>query len=180
MFKKEKETSINPNETDTIIGESSRIEGNIITKASLRIEGQVEGDIETEGDVTIGKQGEAWSHIKARNVLNAGTIRGSVNTKGELTITESGKLYGDIHVASLSIANGGQFHGTSVMDEVDAATDQMKTNSANAENTSDARAEDRNDQTGKRGRPHLHKVEGKNADENKKKSANDQKKAAAR
>lgn len=170
MFKKEKETDINPDTTDTIIGESSRIEGNVYTKASLRIEGQIEGDIETEGDVTIGKQGEAVSNIQARNVLNAGIIRGSVQTKGELTITESGKLIGDIQVASLSIANGGQFHGTSTMDK--AGSDSHLTGKGQtAAGPSGKSTEDSEKTADHQGRPHLHKVEGKGADEKGKKAA---------
>ena len=170
MFKKEKETDINPDTTDTIIGESSRIEGNVYTKASLRIEGQIEGDIETEGDVTIGKQGEAVSNIQARNVLNAGIIRGSVQTKGELTITESGKLIGDIQVASLSIANGGQFHGTSTMDQAGSDSRLAGHNKAISGSSSED-SENPEKSSDNPGRPHLHKVEGKGAVEKGKKAA---------
>lgn len=176
MFKKDsKESNVNPDTTDTIIGESSRIEGNIITKASLRIEGQVEGDIETEGDVTIGKQGEALSNIIARNVLNAGTIRGSVQTKGELTITETGKLYGDILVTALTIAGGGQFQGTSAMKETDEAAAKLEASGKGP--VQEAGAEEHSN----RSISHLHKVEGKNADEPGKKAGNElSKKAAAK
>ncbi len=172
MFKKEKEANINPDATDTVIGESSRIEGNITTKASLRIEGQVVGDIETEGDVTIGKKGAANSRITARNVLNAGTIRGSVTTKGELTITETGKMYGDIHVASLNIVSGGQFHGTSEMSSIeDRLADAAKTDDTGVKPANKAEEE-------KHERPHLHKVEGRKNDKHGKKAAFEQKKAA--
>ncbi|WP_244865108.1 bactofilin family protein [Xylanibacillus composti] len=111
-----KKNNANPNETDTIIGEGSKIEGKITSKAGLRLDGQVDGDITCAGDVTVGPKGTANSQIRARNVFNAGTIHGGVITDGLLSITESGKLYGNIRAGALSIAQGGLFQGESQME----------------------------------------------------------------
>jgi cytoskeletal protein CcmA (bactofilin family) len=123
MFKKKKRT-INPNATDTLIGEGTIVEGKITSRASLRVEGKVKGDIECSGDVTIGETGTLHSSVSARNVINAGSIYGSVTTKGILTITPTGKVYGDIQMNSLQIAQGGLFQGTSKM-EVKAAVEKI-------------------------------------------------------
>jgi cytoskeletal protein CcmA (bactofilin family) len=113
MIRKSKE--LNPNSTDTLVGLGSTVEGNITSKASLRIEGQLLGDIFCEGDVTIGEKAKLLSNISARNVYNAGQIEGSIQTRGVLTITPTGKVAGDINVKSLSIAEGGIFQGSSKM-----------------------------------------------------------------
>lgn len=113
--------SMNPNTTDTLIGEGTVVEGSITSAASLRIEGHVLGDIHCSGDVTVGQKGLVHSDINARNILNGGTIQGSVSTKGKLTITDTGKVQGSISVASLTIAEGGLFHGTSRMEPKAAA-----------------------------------------------------------
>jgi cytoskeletal protein CcmA (bactofilin family) len=101
--------------TDTLIGDKSRVEGKIISQASLRIEGQVTGDIECAGDITIGAAGIAYSNISAQNVYNAGTIHGSVTTKEKLTIANTGKVFGSIAVGTLNITEGGIFQGISKM-----------------------------------------------------------------
>lgn len=121
MFGKHK-SRINPNTTDTLIGEGSTFEGRIRSEASLRVEGHVNGDIECEGDVTIGENGEARSNITARNVTIAGKVYGNVTTKGLLTITATGQLYGNTMSQSLVIAEGGVFQGQSKMnsDKVNA------------------------------------------------------------
>ncbi len=106
----------NPNDTDTIIGEGSKVEGKVTSKAGLRLDGQIDGDITCAGDVTIGPKGSANSQIRARNVYNAGTIHGGVITDGLLSISESGKLYGNIRAGALSIAQGGLFQGESHME----------------------------------------------------------------
>lgn len=101
--------------TDTLIGKDSKVEGKIICQTSLRIEGQVEGDVVCEGDVVLGKNAIARSTITARNVVNSGTIHGAIHSEGTLMIADTGQMYGDIKVASLTIASGGIFEGMSMM-----------------------------------------------------------------
>ncbi len=116
MFGKKK-SKINPNTTDTLIGEGSTFEGRIRSEASLRIEGTIVGDIECVGDVTIGEHGHAKSNIIARNVTIAGMVHGNVSTKGLLTITATGQLFGNTLSHSLIIAEGGMFQGQSKMQQ---------------------------------------------------------------
>lgn len=106
---------MNPNSTDTLIGEGSVFEGRIQSEASLRVEGLVTGDIDCKGDVTVGEGGHARSNISARHVTIAGTVTGNITTKGVLTITSTGKLHGNVTAHSLIIAEGGVFEGQSRM-----------------------------------------------------------------
>lgn len=115
MFKRKK-TAIDPNLTDTLIGEGSEFKGNIKSEASIRIEGKINGDIECKGDVTVGDQGNATSSIAARNVVIAGVVRGNITTEEKLTITATGKLYGNTTCKTLSIEDGGLFMGNSKME----------------------------------------------------------------
>jgi cytoskeletal protein CcmA (bactofilin family) len=120
MFKNKK-SKIDPNMTDTLIGEGSLFEGKIRSEAGIRVEGQIIGDIDSAGDVTIGENGVARSHIKARNVVLAGQVVGNVSALGKLTIKASGKLHGNLSAAELSIESGGMFQGLSKMDFKEAA-----------------------------------------------------------
>ncbi|MEX2459865.1 MAG: polymer-forming cytoskeletal protein [Paenibacillaceae bacterium] len=119
MFKIKKKR-MNPNITDTLVGEGSQFEGRIKSEASLRIEGMVTGDMECTGDVTVGEHGVVKSNITARNIVIAGSVHGNIMTKGTLKITSTGKLHGNTTAASLMIDEGGIFQGTSKM-EVKAA-----------------------------------------------------------
>jgi cytoskeletal protein CcmA (bactofilin family) len=116
MFGKKK-TKINPNTTDTLIGEGSTFEGRIRSEASLRVEGNIIGDIECVGDVTVGENGQAKSNIIARNVTIAGMVQGNISTRGLLTITSTGQLLGNTISHSLIIAEGGVFQGQSKMQQ---------------------------------------------------------------
>jgi cytoskeletal protein CcmA (bactofilin family) len=118
MFKAKR---IDVSATDTLIGEGSIFEGKIKSEASLRVEGQMVGDIECGGDVTIGEGGKATSNITARNVVIAGVVHGNVATSGTLTLTNTGKLFGNTAAHSLTIVEGAVFQGTSQMEGKGAA-----------------------------------------------------------
>ncbi len=115
MFKKKKDF-MNPNTTDTLIGEGTTFEGRIKSEASIRIEGGITGDIECAGDVIIGEHGVVKSNISARDVVLAGSVQGNIITKGKLTITSTGSLQGNISAASFIIEEGGLFQGNSKME----------------------------------------------------------------
>ncbi|MFS1511283.1 bactofilin family protein [Chengkuizengella sp. SCS-71B] len=114
MFRSTKVNNIDPNKTDTLIGEGSVLDGNIKSEASIRIDGKIVGDIHCEGDVIIGESGIAISNITARNITVVGKIEGNVETK-KLQISSTGKLYGNISTSVLAIEDGGEFEGTSKM-----------------------------------------------------------------
>lgn len=111
-----KKNVIHPNQLDTLVGEGTKIDGNIISKASLRIEGHVNGDIKTTGDLTIGASAVLHSNINARQVINAGMIHGSITCQESLKITASGQVFGTIQTKALEVADGGVFQGTSKME----------------------------------------------------------------
>jgi cytoskeletal protein CcmA (bactofilin family) len=115
MFKKTKNL-MNPNTTDTLIGEGTSFEGRIKSEASIRIEGGITGDIDCAGDVIIGEHGVVKSNISARDVVLAGSVQGNITTKGKLTITSTGSLHGNISAASFIIEEGGVFQGSSKME----------------------------------------------------------------
>lgn len=114
MFKNKK-NKIDPNMTDTLIGEGSHFEGKIKSEAGIRIEGHITGDIECTGDVTVGENGVARSHIRARHIILAGHVTGNVTASGKLTIKATGQLHGNLTAQELSIEPGGVFQGSSNM-----------------------------------------------------------------
>lgn len=130
MFKK-KAKSIDPNSTDTLLGEGTQFEGNLNSEASIRVEGAIVGDIECKGDVTIGDNGSAQSTITARNVIIAGKVKGNINAAEKLTITSTGQLHGNATSKKLIIDDGGIFMGNSQMLSSTASSSSSASNTGN-------------------------------------------------
>lgn len=112
MFKKKK-TDLN--QTDTLIGEETAMEGELRSQTSIRIEGKFTGNITCEGDCIIGENGHAESNVRARNISIAGEVRGHMKAQETLTILSTGVLIGDCQAAKLIIEEGGLFNGKSSM-----------------------------------------------------------------
>ncbi len=98
---------------ETILGKGTKIEGNISTNGSLRVEGQVEGEIKTDGDLFVGESGTIKNKIEARNVIIAGEVESNVIAQKKLEILPSGILRGDIKTNVLKIEEGAKFVGSS-------------------------------------------------------------------
>ncbi|THF79868.1 bactofilin family protein [Cohnella fermenti] len=111
-----RKSKVDPGKTDTLIGEGTVFNGKITSQASIRLEGEVRGDIECEGDVIIGERGSAHSDIVARNVILAGKVTGNVSAKGKLVLKTTGFLLGDLQAQELEVEPGGVFQGTSRME----------------------------------------------------------------
>ncbi len=112
--------------TDTLIGQGSEVTGKLNCEANLRIEGTFNGEIESQGDVTVGEYAVARSTIQAREVIIAGKVYGDIAATGKLTITATGQMYGDVTASSLIIMEGGALSGTSTMNLSDPVTEKSK------------------------------------------------------
>ena len=111
MFKK---TPIEtpPDKVNTVIGKDTCFKGSIKAKGLIRIDGEMEGEIETQGDVVIGEGGKVNLELKARHVAIAGRFEGSLEAEGKLEIKNSGIVIGSVKTYGLLIDDGAVFSGS--------------------------------------------------------------------
>lgn len=100
---------------DSLIGEDIKLIGKIEGSGNLRIDGTIEGDINYNGDITLGESGKVEGNILCENLIVAGNIEGDLNIKESLTLLPTGVLYGDIKVKSLVIHEKARFEGSCEM-----------------------------------------------------------------
>jgi cytoskeletal protein CcmA (bactofilin family) len=114
MFGK-KEVFTTSEKVDTIIGRDTKFKGSLQASGTLRIDGYLEGDIVTQGDIFVGEGGVVKATVKARNCTIAGEVHGDICTEQKLEIAPSGKIYGNIQTANLVIGEGAIFRGACEM-----------------------------------------------------------------
>jgi cytoskeletal protein CcmA (bactofilin family) len=100
----------------TVVGKGARIEGNLISAGSLRIDGQVKGKITAEGDVTLSPQSEVDADIKAANVTVGGAFKGNIVAGNKAELARGGRVDGNVTSKVLVVAEGASFTGQSIMD----------------------------------------------------------------
>jgi cytoskeletal protein CcmA (bactofilin family) len=109
-------TMAEQNDEVTIVGAGARLEGNVVSAGSLRIDGQVKGQINAEGDVELSPQSQVEADIRAQNVSVAGSFKGNVIVKAKAHLARGGRIEGNITSKTLVVEEGGVFHGKSIMD----------------------------------------------------------------
>lgn len=99
----------------TVIGAGARLEGNLISAGSLKIEGNVKGQITAEGDVIVAPEAQVDADIRANNITIAGRYKGDVTAAGNLELATTARVEGNISCGSLIVNRGALFSGQSMM-----------------------------------------------------------------
>ena len=98
-----------------VIESSTKIVGDIISKADFRIDGSVEGNITTTGKVVVGESGKITGKLSCSNADVSGSISGHILISETLSLMSESYIQGDITTAKLSVEEGAQVDATIVM-----------------------------------------------------------------
>lgn len=98
-----------------MIGPGTKIVGNIETNGDIRIDGNIEGNIDSKGKVVIGNNGFVKGEISCNNAEVSGTLNGKMSVLELLSLKATSKVNGDIKSGKLSIEPGALFSGTCAM-----------------------------------------------------------------
>ncbi len=121
MFKG-KNTRIPYEGIETIISAKVYFKGDFKSDGSVRVDGELEGQVEIKGDLVIGDKGRIKGDVLATNILVAGAIEGSVLARGRLEITPVGSIKGGVQCKSFIVEEGGVFQGNCKMQLAEADT----------------------------------------------------------
>ena len=98
-----------------VIESSTKIVGDIVSKADFRIDGVVEGNITTSGKVVVGASGKISGKLNCSNADVSGSISGHIQISETLSLMSESYIQGDITTAKLSVEEGAQVDATIVM-----------------------------------------------------------------
>jgi cytoskeletal protein CcmA (bactofilin family) len=87
------------------------IVGNIGSKGNIRVEGTVEGSLDSKKRIIIGESAEVNGDVKAGDVEISGKINGDIYCSESLFLKKTALINGDIYTKKLIIENGAEFNG---------------------------------------------------------------------
>lgn len=99
---------------ETVLGANCVLEGKLVSKANVRLDGTFSGTLEIEGNVLVGETAKITADIHARNVSIAGAVHGNVSGK-KVQLLRTGRIWGDIHAAALTTEEGAFIDGKITM-----------------------------------------------------------------
>ena len=126
MFKKKNLTLGKSNESfESIIGESLRIDGNLIISQCIRIDGVVNGNIfqeeGMEATIAVAKGAKVTGDVRAQHVIISGEVNGNIFSANRVELLNTARVQGDIRYGSIGLEVGAKITGK--LDEINQLDD---------------------------------------------------------
>lgn len=118
--KKNRKKILEPGSTQNRINEGTVLRGDISSEGYFRIDGHIEGSIQTPSKVVIGKTGIITGSLRCENADIEGKIEGTIEVSETLTLRGSARIEGDIIVGKLAVEQGAIINATCVMIDPDS------------------------------------------------------------
>ena len=103
---------------DTIIGQNTRLEGDVRFSGGLHIDGRIKGNIIAENGaeavLTLSEQGNVEGDVRVPNLILNGTVVGDVHVSDRLEMAAQAKVTGDVFYHLLEMAMGAEVNGNLV------------------------------------------------------------------
>lgn len=95
----------------TLISEGCKITGLITGDSDFLISGEIDGDCDLDGTVTLTKSGLWSGTIKAGNVIVSGRVEGDIVAAGKVEITDTARITGTVSGEAIAVAEGAVVEG---------------------------------------------------------------------
>jgi cytoskeletal protein CcmA (bactofilin family) len=103
------------NRIDSLIGEGTVVEGNIVFTGGLRIDGRVKGNVTSAGDqpttLALSERARVDGEIRVTHAVVNGTVVGPVYGAEYVELQAKSNVTGDVHYKTLEIQMGAVVQG---------------------------------------------------------------------
>jgi cytoskeletal protein CcmA (bactofilin family) len=96
-----------------ILSNDVEIIGNLKFSHDLIIDGKIEGEVNSDGNLTVGENARVKGEIKTKSVVVFGKVEGNITVTERCELKANAELHGDISAGTLAIEEGAQFMGAS-------------------------------------------------------------------
>ena len=108
-------TSKPQNRIDSLIGATTRIEGNVVFSGGLRVDGMVRGNVaavaDQPGTLVVSSDARIDGEVQAAHIVVSGTIHGPVHATETLELQAGSRVKGDVYYKSIEIHQGAVVEG---------------------------------------------------------------------
>src|SRR5437773_311040 len=105
-----KTTSKPQNRIDSLIGATTRIEGNVIFSGGLRVDGMIRGSVGAIADqpatLVVSSDARIDGEVQAAHIVVNGTINGPVHATETLELQSGSRVKGDVYYKTIEIHQG--------------------------------------------------------------------------
>lgn len=103
------------NKLPNMIGDGTKIVGTIETSVDFRIDGIIEGNINSSGKVVLGPTALVKGEINCASAEISGELKGKIFLTESLVLKSTARIFGDIKTVKLTVEPGAVFTGACLM-----------------------------------------------------------------
>ena len=130
-----KRKSLPQNSIDSLIGAGTRVEGNVIFKGGLRVDGEVRGNISSEsgrdGTLVVSEKASVEGAISVGHVVINGVVIGPIVAAESLELLPSARVTGDVEYHQIEMQQGAVIQGRLVHQASSGAGVELKLAASN-------------------------------------------------
>lgn len=97
------------------IDKNTVLKGAINAKTDIRIDGTLEGEVETVGRVIIGKDAVVNGKVLCANADIEGVFKGNLTVSGSLSLKAGSNVEGEVFIQKLIVESGATFNANCSM-----------------------------------------------------------------
>ncbi len=96
---------------NTLIGNGSFVRGDLKANGFIRIDGDIAGNLETDGAVIISEKARILGNVTAKSIIVGGIIIGDITAKEGIKLLSSSAVIGNIMSRRVQMEDKVIFHG---------------------------------------------------------------------
>lgn len=104
-----------PTRVDSLIGQQSRVLGDILFGGGLHVDGTIKGNVSAEGDdratLTVSDRGTIEGEVRVPYIILNGVVKGDVYASEHVELAASARVEGDVYYALIEMAMGAEVNG---------------------------------------------------------------------
>ena len=116
-----------PGDFPTVIGPDASFKGELSFEKGLRLQGKLEGKVNTAGRLHVAKEAKMHADVDAGAIIIEGEVRGNMTAADRIELKQSARYEGDLTASKLVVDEGAIFSG-----HVTVGPDSAKPRTGNA------------------------------------------------
>lgn len=104
-----------PARIDTLLGGTTKVEGNVEFAGALHLDGHVSGNVraatQMSSTLSISPGGRVDGAVEVTHILLNGVVQGDIRASGRVVLGARARVYGNVHYGVIEVALGAEVRG---------------------------------------------------------------------
>ncbi|HHL31923.1 MAG TPA: polymer-forming cytoskeletal protein [Oceanospirillales bacterium] len=121
-----------PSQLDTLVGNNTKIQGDIKFSGVLSLDGTISGSLtgaNKEDVLTISKTGTVEGKIEVANIIINGTVKGDIIASGKVEVASNANIEGNVYYRIIEMDSGSKINGQLIYQDAEKANKIAKIDS---------------------------------------------------